>query len=796
MGFPIDDQYWMQVRDVLAAQAQPTAAILAPNDFLEFFPGTYHYAVSSCFPAEHYSFVVFHKGMLDEIEPGLKQQVLQQFHPIFANQVFVVYAKHPPASPIDPALDQKELQSLLDQVASSSSPAFPTTKPNCAAVVTTYNRPWCLERSLPQILKLGIPVVIVDDGSSPGHLKANQAIASRYEVPLLRLPDHREASGALNVGISYWLSDPEIAWISCFRDHVTVKPETLRILTQIQDAQSRPLLVGCDDANHPTVATETIAGHTVLLKRSMSGNHFHAHRNYWSAVLPIPTPYLKAPKPNQAYLQPGGIDEDWWITAWSPESIVKQGGYVVCVPDLVTPFDPTPKTVSHSVARATSPESGDAPGAANEINLSGVKVLVDGYNLQLTKGTGIKTYGLSLIEGLNRLGAQVDILLSRNAYKSNEILDEVFFFDNQNPRQDWITLSKWILKSMSPLYRAKRRKSFAGLVVKKGQYTDDFLKYATSFNLPQCYDLANGLYDRLKITTNVAVAEKVDIWHATYPLPITVRGAKKITTIHDLIPLRLPYATLDSKKTFYNKIRDGLKDSTVTITVSENSKQDILTYYDVDPDRIVVTYQPIALKSLEASDEDVAFFLRRYGLEYQNYILFVGAIEPKKNVGRLLDAYASMDIDIPLVVVGKKGWLWEDELGKTAFMFDTKDSKKKVKLLEYISTESLRYIYRGASCLVFPSLYEGFGLPPLEAMNFGCPVITSNASCLPEICGNAALYVDPYSVRDIKEKLETLLGDAELRDRLVQAGKLNAQAFSMENYVKRLHQAYRKALEA
>lgn len=81
-------------------------------------------------------------------------------------------------------------------------------------------------------------------------------------------------------------------------------------------------------------------------------------------------------------------------------------------------------------------------------------------------------------------------------------------------------------------------------------------------------------------------------------------------------------------------------------------------------------------------------------------------------------------------------------------------------------------------------------------MNFGCPVITSNASCLPEICGNAALYVDPYSVRDIKEKLETLLGDRQLRDQLVQAGKLNAQAFSMDNYVKRLHQAYRRALEA
>ncbi|WP_316434302.1 glycosyltransferase family 1 protein [Leptolyngbya sp. NK1-12] len=441
--------------------------------------------------------------------------------------------------------------------------------------------------------------------------------------------------------------------------------------------------------------------------------------------------------------------------------------------------------------RVTAP----APELETDLNLAGVKVLVDAFNLQLTKGTGIKTYGLSLLEALDRLGAKVDILLSRSGYKNNEILDEIFFFDNQGGRQDWPSLAKWLLKSASPFYRAKRRKSFAGLVVKKGQYTEDFLKYATSFSMPYCYDLANGLYDRLRLTTSINVEEKVNIWHATYPLPMQVRGAKKITTVHDLIPLRLPYATLDGKKIFYNKIKDTLKESAVTITVSEHSKQDILTYYDVDPAKVIVTYQPIALKPLEATDAEIARFLRRYSLKYQNYILFVGAIEPKKNVGRLIDAYASIDTDMPLVIVGKKGWLWEDELGKAQFLSDDKESTKKVKLLEYVTMESLRYLFSGAYCLVFPSLYEGFGLPPLEAMNFGCPVITSNVSCLPEICGDAALYADPYSVKDITKQLETLLGDRDLRQSLVEAGRLNAERFSMENYIKRLHYAYRTALD-
>lgn len=787
MGFPADDQ-WVQVRDFLARQVQPLDAIVAPNEFLEFFPGTYPYTVAHLLPVARYRFVVFHKGLIDEVQPAFSQAVVQDYRPVLANGVFVVYAL--PTEAVQEDFDPEDVEALLRQL-SDRQTMQPTrsTKPNCAAIITTYNRPWCLEKSLPSVMKLGVPTVVVDDGSSPGHLQANQEIASRYQVPLLHLPSHREQSSAINVGVSYWLADPDIAWISCFQDNVLVQPDLLRRLVLVQDADSRPLLTGRDDPDHATFKTDTIAGETVHLKRSTSGAHFHAHRDYWAAILPIPTPYLNAPKPNDATPYKGGTDEDWWITTWSPDSVAKQGGYVVCLPDLVSVFDPAPKQFATSRNGAAAQVSTDA-----EMSLAGVKVLVDGYNLQLTKGTGIKTYGLSLIEGLDQLGAKVDILLSRGGYKSNPILDEVFFFDNQNDRQDWITLGKWLVKSLSPFYRAKRRKSFAGLVVKRGQYTEDFLKYATSFSLPQCYDLSNGLYSRFKLTTNIAITEKMDIWHATYPLPINVQGAKKITTVHDLIPLRLPYATLDSKKVFYNKIKDALKDSTVTITVSENSKQDLLTYYDVDPDKIVVTYQPIALKPLHATDEEVSFILRRYGLELQNYILFVGAIEPKKNVGRLLDAYAAMDVDMPLVIVGKKGWLWEDELGKTAFMFDGKETKKKVKLLEYVSVDSLRYLYRGAYCLVFPSLYEGFGLPPLEAMNFGCPVITSNVSCLPEICGNAALYVNPYDVRDIKEKLETLLGDAQLREQLVEAGMLNAKAFSMENYTKRLYQAYTRAL--
>jgi hypothetical protein len=128
--------------------------------------------------------------------------------------------------------------------------------------------------------------------------------------------------------------------------------------------------------------------------------------------------------------------------------------------------------------------------------------------------------------------------LGRGGYKGNEILDEVYFFDNIEKDQNLFVLFKGLLKTASgPLYRAKRRQTSDGYVVKRGQYSDDFLKYATSFNLPQCYDIANAIYKKLNITTSISASEKLDIWHSTYPLPMKIRGTQKITTVHDLIPL-------------------------------------------------------------------------------------------------------------------------------------------------------------------------------------------------------------------------------------------------------------------
>ena len=427
------------------------------------------------------------------------------------------------------------------------------------------------------------------------------------------------------------------------------------------------------------------------------------------------------------------------------------------------------------------------------MELRGVNVLVDGYNLEMQQGTGIKTYGVNLVKTLMHLGANVDILCSRNINTDNAFLKEVLFFDNQSSRN--ISHIQMIILALKKSITSAQNIPITSYVVKPEN--DIVFKYLENlgniFNDSECYTLANNLYTLFKVQYTARIPKRIDIWHTTYPVPIKIKNAKKITTIHDLIPLKLPYTTLDDKKFFFNLIKNSIKDSELILTVSESAKQDLLERFDVSPDKVFLTYQPIVDNSPLIRESLVDAVLKRYSLEVQKYILFVGAIEPKKNVGRLIDAYISLDADMKLVIVGKKAWLWENEVEKLEKIFGENFSKK-VKLLDYLPRMDLNYLYKGAFCFVFPSLYEGFGLPPLEAMSLGCPVITSNISSLPEVCGDAAIYIDPYNSGDIKDAIEKLINNPQLRSQLIEAGKERVKFFSMENYSKNIHRAYRSVI--
>ena len=393
------------------------------------------------------------------------------------------------------------------------------------------------------------------------------------------------------------------------------------------------------------------------------------------------------------------------------------------------------------------------------------KILIDGYNLELTHGSGIKTYGLTLINVLQNMGAQVGVLVQN--YRSIK------------ERQLKIRVLKNLL-GMDIVAREINDNSIAK------EMTSNLYKVDYLIGLKDVFHSANILFKLLNKTTTIKTHNniKFDIWHTTYQIPINIKNVKRITTIHDIIPMVYPGTSLDESKFFRNSIQMALSNSQLIFTVSEHTKRDILSNFDIQHENIFVTYQPVAIKPFNKMDLLFDQYLKNNGLSDNKYFLFVGNIEPKKNLGRLLDAYAKVDHHYPLVVVGKKAWLWENEINNRPI--------SNVLFLDHVSFNKLRILYSGAFCFIFPSLYEGFGLPPLEALTCGCPVITSNNSSLPEVCGDAALYVDPYDDMDIKVKIETVLSDSELRKKMIKLGSKRAQYFSVSNYKSKIREGYEK----
>jgi glycosyltransferase involved in cell wall biosynthesis len=214
------------------------------------------------------------------------------------------------------------------------------------------------------------------------------------------------------------------------------------------------------------------------------------------------------------------------------------------------------------------------------------------------------------------------------------------------------------------------------------------------------------------------------------------------------------------------------------ITISQASKGDIIKLYKVNPEKISVVY-PSAKPEGEIK-KTMTDLKKDFGIRGK-YILFVGTLQPRKNVVKLIEAFSKLkEKEIQLLIIGKKGWQY-DEILSAPEKFGILD---RVVFLHSVTDEDLPSFYSNAQMFVLPSLYEGFGLPVLEAMQYSCPVITSSTSSLPEAGGDAALYVDPKDTADIAEKMQKLLDDTNLREELVKKGKEQVKKFSWENTAK------------
>lgn len=256
---------------------------------------------------------------------------------------------------------------------------------------------------------------------------------------------------------------------------------------------------------------------------------------------------------------------------------------------------------------------------------------------------------------------------------------------------------------------------------------------------------------------------------------------KKVATFHDLSILKYPEFHPESRVSFLRpEIIKAARNADHIITDSEAVRQEVIEYFAKSAEE--VTAIPLA-SSLCSEPSEASFlegFLRSHKLLKREFFLFVSSIEPRKNIDRILDAYellpSSFKKTYPLVLTGSSGWKSEGILKRISLLSEA----GMVRYLGYTNDEELAYLYYSAGALVFPSIYEGFGLPIIEAQAMGVPVVTSNLSCMPEVAGEAALFVDPYDVDAISVALEQVMLDKNLRKKLKAVGLKNARQYTWD----------------
>ena len=430
------------------------------------------------------------------------------------------------------------------------------------------------------------------------------------------------------------------------------------------------------------------------------------------------------------------------------------------------------------------------------------RIYFDGLNLSLEHGTGIATYARLLARLVRDLGYDVGVVYSaRSRPPVDPLLREIGFFDQPGAAGvgpfrsfyhhavDQLTTFRNITPKPVMLSGAIITEHYQSLLPLR----DEIFVARNLFSNARTLFKWSGRFAELKF------AARPDIMHCTYQLPIRARGACNIYTIHDLVPLRLPFATLDNKRQTYRLLCRIAAEADHIVTVSEQSRRDIIKLLRVGPDRVTNTYEAVEFprEYIERPDALVAEQIEAaLQLERDGYLLFFGAFEPKKNVARLIDAYLLSAVDIPLVITGPPGWGTEGEAALLRQLADEERSggrrRRRFHRLEYVSRSMLATLIRGARAVLFPSLYEGFGLPVLEAMLLGTPVVTSRTSALPEVAGDAALFVDPYDTEDIARAIKTIAADADLRRELVRRGRVQAELFSVDRYRERVAALYQR----
>jgi alpha-1,3-rhamnosyl/mannosyltransferase len=300
---------------------------------------------------------------------------------------------------------------------------------------------------------------------------------------------------------------------------------------------------------------------------------------------------------------------------------------------------------------------------------------------------------------------------------------------------------------------------------------------------------------KLPLKNSAAIRQNVDIFHAPDHHIPRIAGVPTVSSVMDVIPMLHPEWIKNDLRTLKSWLFNAaIRQSDHIITISEFSKQDMVEHLGLSPDRVSVTplgVEPAYFERVDAETRDAV--LEKHGLK-PGFFLFIGTLQPRKNLPRILQAFDRLPPDVrkehPLVIVGRDGWNNEDLLPKLHEL----EQRGEGRWLSYLPQSDVMALLQSAVALTFPSLYEGFGLPVIEAFAARCPVIASNSTSLPEVAGDAAWLVDPYDVDSISDAMQGVLNQPALREQRVELGIARAQEYTWHECARQTLEVYRKVL--
>lgn len=341
-------------------------------------------------------------------------------------------------------------------------------------------------------------------------------------------------------------------------------------------------------------------------------------------------------------------------------------------------------------------------------------------------------------------------------------------------------ISQYLLHLIQYLAEIDRTNEYTILQLKKDGA--DYTPAADNFKRSNLFTPCHHRFERLALTAELALKPRLDLLHSPDFIPPFSGGKRHVITIHDLNFIYFPqFLTADSRRYYADQIEAAVAKADHISADSHHTRQDIIDILNVPAHKVTTIHLSVnKLYQQSYSPQEIEKTLASYNLP-RGYILAVGTIEPRKNYDTLLEAYEilrnSGSADIPLVIIGSPGWLHEDFASRIAAhrYADT------IFHLTGIFDQQLAHFYHGAGVLVTPSHYEGFGLPGLEALNCGCPIILSNRGSLPEIVGqDAGLLLEPTDAEAWAAAIEQVLHDSALRQKMIEAGYRHAATFSWE----------------